>query len=70
MIILDTHLWIWLADENEQLTEYHRDIIEEERPAALGVSADQIIVATAREYDCELLTVDRKILQYTHVKTR
>ena len=32
--------------------------------------ADQIIVATAREYDCELLTVDRKILQYAHVKTR
>ena len=129
MIVLDTHLWIWLADENERLTECHRDIIEEERPAGLGISAiscwevaklveyerlklagpveewmdtalalpgiqhieltpriaiastrlpgefhrdpaDQIIVATAREYDCELLTVDRKILQYAHVKTR
>ena len=32
--------------------------------------ADQIIVATAREYDCELFTVDKKILQYAHVKTR
>ena len=39
MIILDTHLWDWLADENERPTEYHRDIIEEELPACLGVSA-------------------------------
>jgi PIN domain nuclease of toxin-antitoxin system len=30
--------------------------------------ADQIIVATARIYDCELLTVDNKILTYPHVK--
>ena len=129
MIILDTHLWIWLADENERLTERHRDIIEEERLDGLGVSAiscwevaklveyerlkiacsieewmdkalalpgiqyieltpriaiastklpgefhrdpaDQIIVATAREHDCDLLTIDKKILQYEHVKTR
>lgn len=129
MIILDTHLWIWLADENERLSQYHRNIIEEERLDGLGVSAiscwevaklveyerlkmacsieewmdkalalpgiqyieltpriaiastrlpgefhrdpaDQIIVATAREYDCDLLTIDKKILQYEHVKTR
>ena len=31
--------------------------------------ADQVIVATAREYDCELLTVDDKILKYAHVNT-
>jgi len=31
--------------------------------------ADQIIVATARLYDCPLLTVDAKILNYPHVKT-
>ena len=30
--------------------------------------ADQIIVATARVYDCELLTLDQKIRSYTHVK--
>ncbi len=30
--------------------------------------ADQIIVATARVYDCPLLTVDSKILQYPHTK--
>lgn len=31
--------------------------------------ADQIIVATARAYDLELLTVDDKILAYEHVRT-
>lgn len=31
--------------------------------------ADQIIIATARVHDCPLLTVDRKILEYPHVKT-
>ncbi len=30
--------------------------------------ADQIIVATARVYDCPLMTYDDKILNYPHVK--
>jgi PIN domain nuclease of toxin-antitoxin system len=30
--------------------------------------ADQIIVATARVYDCALMTLDSKILAYSHVK--
>jgi PIN domain nuclease of toxin-antitoxin system len=30
--------------------------------------ADQIIVATARIYDCSLVTLDDKILNYPHVK--
>lgn len=30
--------------------------------------ADQMIVATARVYDCPLLTADDKILRYPHVK--
>jgi PIN domain nuclease of toxin-antitoxin system len=37
--------------------EFHRD------------PADQIIVATARQYDCELVTVDESILNYPHVRT-
>ena len=37
--------------------EFHRDPV------------DQIIVATARFYDCPLLTSDGKILRYPHVKT-
>jgi PIN domain nuclease of toxin-antitoxin system len=31
--------------------------------------ADQIIVATAREYDWELVTADRRIIDYPHVRT-
>jgi PIN domain nuclease of toxin-antitoxin system len=31
--------------------------------------ADQIIVATARTYDCPLVTSDSKILDYPHVPT-
>ena len=30
---------------------------------------DQIIVATARVHNCQLLTVDAKILDYGHVNT-
>jgi PIN domain nuclease of toxin-antitoxin system len=37
--------------------EFHRD------------PADQIIVATARLHGCPLVTSDRKILKYPHVKT-
>ena len=43
--------------ESTQLPdEFHRD------------PADQIIVATARIHDCPLLTLDDKILNYSHVK--
>lgn len=31
--------------------------------------ADQIIVATARIYNCPLVTSDKKILEYAHVRT-
>ena len=31
--------------------------------------ADQMIVATARIFDCPLLTADAKLLSYPHVKT-
>jgi len=31
--------------------------------------ADQMIVATARVHDIELLTADRRILEYAHVRT-
>jgi PIN domain nuclease of toxin-antitoxin system len=37
--------------------EFHRD------------PANQIIVATARVYDCPLVTSDERILNYPHVKT-
>jgi PIN domain nuclease of toxin-antitoxin system len=31
--------------------------------------ADQLIVATARSYNCALMTVDPKIVAYPHVQT-
>lgn len=43
--------------QSTQLTGFHND------------PADQIIVATAKVYDCLLLTADGKILNYTAVKT-
>ena len=46
-----------IAIESTQLPgTFHRD------------PADQIIVATARLYDCPLVTADKKILDYPHVK--
>jgi PIN domain nuclease of toxin-antitoxin system len=51
------HLTPRIAVESAQLPgTFHRD------------PADQIIVATARVYDCPLLTADDKILRYPHVK--
>jgi len=47
-----------IAIESTRLPgEFHRD------------PADQIIVATARVYDCPLVTSDERILAYPHVKT-
>ncbi|MGL4621755.1 type II toxin-antitoxin system VapC family toxin [Chroococcidiopsis sp.] len=43
--------------ESTQLVGFHRD------------PADRIIVATARIYNCPLLTVDEKILNYSNVQT-
>ena len=34
-----------------------------------GDPADRIIVATARVHEARLLTVDRKLLSYKHVRT-
>ena len=43
--------------QSTQLTGFHND------------PADQIIVATAKVFDCLLLTADKKILDYAGVKT-
>ncbi len=42
--------------QSTQLVGFHND------------PADQIIVATAQVYDCPLLTMDAKIVNYPHVK--
>ncbi|MDI6752008.1 MAG: type II toxin-antitoxin system VapC family toxin [bacterium] len=128
MILLDTHIWIWFADESDQLSKQYKQIIERHKSDGLGVSviscwevaklveynrlklacsieewmeaattlpcvqlieltpqiavvstnlpgnfhrdpADQIIVATARVYNLELLTIDKRMLKYDHVHT-
>ncbi len=38
MILLDTHIWVWLADKHERLKP-HRESIERHRPSGLGLSA-------------------------------
>ena len=38
MIILDTHIWIWWADNNPRLTQQHREWIQQYQSQALGVS--------------------------------
>lgn len=128
MILLDTHIRVWLSDESGQLSKEHKHVIEHHRDCGLGVSviscwkvaklveygrlklacpvdewikaalflpgirlleltpqiaiastqlpgefhrdpADQIIVAKARVYYLELLTVDNRIVTYDHVCT-
>lgn len=39
MILLDTHIWIWLADESKQLKKQHWKVIEDQRMNGLGISA-------------------------------
>jgi PIN domain nuclease of toxin-antitoxin system len=64
MIILDTHSGVQLLKlsipiilQSTQLAGFHAD------------PSDQIIFATAKVYDSFLLTQDRKILDYSDVKT-
>ncbi|KOR37972.1 MULTISPECIES: type II toxin-antitoxin system VapC family toxin [Planktothricoides] len=38
MIVLDTHIWIWLVDNNSHLTDQLRQIIITHQPDGLGVS--------------------------------
>jgi PIN domain nuclease of toxin-antitoxin system len=128
MIILDTHIFVWLNQNDPRLTNNHRQVITKEREHGLGIStislieiarlvsaeriilplhieewfeialaqpgiilisitpriaveaqslpgdfhkdpADRIIVATARLLNVPIVTIDRKILNYSFVKT-
>ena len=125
---LDTHIFVWLNQNDIRLTDRYRRVIEKEREQGLGVftislieiarlvnakkiilplpiqewfnialsqegiilisitpkiaveaqdlpsdfhkdPADRIIVATARIFDIPVVTVDKKILSYSSVKT-
>ena len=57
--LLDTHAWVWWVSEGES----------DRLPGPFhGDPADQIIVATARDRDAVLVTKDRQIHQYAHVR--
>lgn len=38
MILLDTHIWVWLADESDDLSRRHQDVIQRHHDSGLGVS--------------------------------
>jgi PIN domain nuclease of toxin-antitoxin system len=38
MIILDTHIWVWWVDDNQRLTQRHRQWIQQYQSQGLGVS--------------------------------
>lgn len=59
MIILDTHIWIWWNQDSPRLNNFQKEVKD---------PADRIIVATARTYDCPLMTNDSNILDYATVK--
>jgi PIN domain nuclease of toxin-antitoxin system len=35
MILLDTHVWVWFADDNDRLTEAHKNLITDRRQEGL-----------------------------------
>jgi PIN domain nuclease of toxin-antitoxin system len=39
MILLDTHIWVWWVDDNQQLTDRQRHIIQDNVRSSLGISA-------------------------------
>ena len=58
MILLDTHVWVWLADESDELSDRHRNAVDAHRESGLGVSAISCWeVAKLVEYDRLELTV-------------
>ncbi len=44
MILLDTHIWVWLADENDRLMDQHRRMIEDHRAKSLYGNHIKLIV--------------------------
>jgi PIN domain nuclease of toxin-antitoxin system len=38
MILLDTHIWVWWVDNNQQLADRARHVIQDNVPGGLGVS--------------------------------
>ena len=43
MIVLDTHIFVWWNQNDPKLTNYHREILEKERPNGLGICTISLI---------------------------
>ncbi|MGL5076831.1 MAG: type II toxin-antitoxin system VapC family toxin, partial [Waterburya sp.] len=43
MILLDTHIFVWLNQNDPRLTNHHRQVIEKEREHGLGISTISLI---------------------------
>ena len=39
MILLDTHIWVWWVDDNQQLADRQRNLIQDNVRSGLEVSA-------------------------------
>jgi PIN domain nuclease of toxin-antitoxin system len=59
-----------LSDPSIKLLDLHRSVLVESTRLPEGFHrdpADRILVAHARELNCQLVTVDERILKYAHV---
>jgi PIN domain nuclease of toxin-antitoxin system len=43
MIILDTHIWFWWNQDSPQLSEFHKEVIENSRSDGIGISSISLI---------------------------
>ena len=71
-LLLDTCCIIWIELNNWQVENISLEIMEEaySLPDTFHADpADRIIIATARLNDYTVLTADKKILAYPHVKS-
>ncbi len=83
MILLDTHVWLWLLHNPSKLSNQAQAAIdsEESQNKTIGIAstqlpgtfhkdpADRILVAIANRYGIPLVTRDANILNYPHVQT-
>lgn len=77
-VLLDTCAIIWAVADPERLSVAQRDVLQKKDTMREAYSlpghfhqdpADRIMVATARKHDLTILTGDRKIIDYPHVKS-
>ena len=66
--LLDTHAWVWMNSFPDLLSEASLNVLQE-LGANDALLLSPMIVATARLHDATIITRDRLIQDYPHVKT-